>query len=111
MNSTSTHFVPPRRVGIYEPLHQIGMWGESFKSNISNGNMNTPSHLIIPNHQKLDNNLVPFFSGFIFSFINLLMINISYFLKINRRFSFLEIIFFFLVRGYFTWNSRNSSHV
>ncbi|CAH2043383.1 unnamed protein product [Thlaspi arvense] len=58
MNSTSTHFVPPRRVGIYEPLHQIGMWGETFKSNnLSNGNINTPSHIIIPNHQKLDNNL------------------------------------------------------
>ncbi|KAG7535546.1 Basic-leucine zipper domain [Arabidopsis thaliana x Arabidopsis arenosa] len=57
MNSTSTHFVPPRRVGIYEPVHQFGMWGESFKSNIGNGNMNTPNHIIIPNNQKLDNNL------------------------------------------------------
>ncbi|XP_010484330.1 PREDICTED: transcription factor TGA1 [Camelina sativa] len=58
MNSTSTHFVPPRRVGIYEPVHQFGMWGESFKSNIGNGNMNTPSHIVIPaNNQKLDNNL------------------------------------------------------
>jgi transcription factor TGA len=57
MNSTSTHFVPPRRVGIYEPVHQFGMWGESFKSNISNGTMNTPNHIIIPNNQKLDNNV------------------------------------------------------
>ncbi|CAF1716873.1 hypothetical protein YC2023_113865 [Brassica napus] len=57
MNSTSTHFVPPRRVNIYEPLHQFGMWGETFKSNIGNGNINTPSHIIIPNNQKLDNNL------------------------------------------------------
>nr|VDC93385.1 unnamed protein product [Brassica rapa] len=57
MNSTSTHFVPPRRVGIYEPLHQFGMWGETFKNNIGNGgDMNTPSHIIIPNNQKLDNN-------------------------------------------------------
>ncbi|CAF2145374.1 unnamed protein product [Brassica napus] len=57
MNSTSTHFVPPRRVGIYEPLHQFGMWGETFKHNIGNGgDMNTPSHIIIPNNQKLDNN-------------------------------------------------------
>ncbi|KAF8091204.1 hypothetical protein N665_0451s0017 [Sinapis alba] len=57
MNSTSTHFVPPRRVNIYEPLHQFGMWGETFKSNIDNGNINTPSHIIIQNNQKLDNNL------------------------------------------------------
>ncbi|CAN6851304.1 unnamed protein product, partial [Brassica oleracea] len=57
MNSTSTHFVPPRRVGIYEPLHQFGMWGETFKNNIGNGeDMNTPSHIIIPNNQKLDDN-------------------------------------------------------
>ncbi|KAH0855006.1 hypothetical protein HID58_024507 [Brassica napus] len=57
MNSTSTHFVPPSRVGIYEPLHQFGMWGEPFKNNIGNGgSMNTPSHIIIPNNQKLDNN-------------------------------------------------------
>ncbi|CAH8320441.1 unnamed protein product [Eruca vesicaria subsp. sativa] len=58
MNSTSTHFVPQRRVGVYEPLHQFGMWGETFKSNIDNGeNMNTPSHFIIPNNQKPDTNL------------------------------------------------------
>ena len=63
MNSTSTHFVPPSRVGIYEPLHQFGMWGETFKSNIGNGgSVNTPNHILIPNIQKLDNNnLVPVF--------------------------------------------------
>ncbi|KAJ0234300.1 Transcription factor TGA4 [Hirschfeldia incana] len=58
MNSTSTHFAPPRRVGIYETLQQFGMWEETFKNNIGNvGDMNTPSQIIIPNHQKLDNNL------------------------------------------------------
>ncbi|KAF8089341.1 hypothetical protein N665_0509s0009 [Sinapis alba] len=56
MNSTSTHFVPPRRVGIYEPLHQFGMWGDSFKSNEGDMNM-TPSHIILANNQKLDNTL------------------------------------------------------
>ncbi|KAJ0236498.1 Transcription factor TGA like domain-containing protein [Hirschfeldia incana] len=56
MNSTSTHFVPPRRVNIYETVHQFGMWGETFKNNIGNGNINTPSH-IIPSNQKPDNNL------------------------------------------------------
>lgn len=56
MNSASTHFVPTSRVGIYEPLHQFGMWGETFKNNIGNGgSMNTPNHILIPNNQKLDN--------------------------------------------------------
>lgn len=32
MNPTSTHFVPSRRMGIYEPIHQVGMWGD-FKGN------------------------------------------------------------------------------
>ncbi|XP_010519860.1 PREDICTED: transcription factor TGA1-like isoform X2 [Tarenaya hassleriana] len=52
MNTTSTHFVPPRRVGIYEPLHQIGMWGENFKGN---GTLNTPCPIIVPPDPKLDN--------------------------------------------------------
>ncbi|XP_010546397.1 PREDICTED: transcription factor TGA1 [Tarenaya hassleriana] len=52
MNTTSTHFVPPRRVGMYEPLHQMGMWGESFKGN---GSLNMPSPIIVPSNPKLDN--------------------------------------------------------
>ncbi|CAA0831854.1 Transcription factor TGA1 [Striga hermonthica] len=28
MNSTSTQFVPARRMGIYEPIHQMGMWSD-----------------------------------------------------------------------------------
>ncbi|XP_073059057.1 transcription factor TGA4 isoform X2 [Primulina eburnea] len=32
MNSTSTHFVPSRRMDIYEPIHQMTMWGD-FKEN------------------------------------------------------------------------------
>lgn len=91
MNSTSTHFVPPRRVGIYEPVHQFGMWGESFKSNIGNGNMNTPSHIIIPNNQKLDNNLVLF--CFIVLWISWCK-NLLVCFQNSEKVPFLEIIFF-----------------
>ncbi|KAK4782984.1 hypothetical protein SAY86_007358 [Trapa natans] len=32
MNSPSAHFLPPRMVGMYEPLHQLETWGETLKS-------------------------------------------------------------------------------
>ncbi|CAA7027150.1 unnamed protein product [Microthlaspi erraticum] len=51
MNTASTHFVPPRRFEIYEPLNQIGMWEESFKNN---GGMYTPNSIIIPVNEKPD---------------------------------------------------------
>ncbi|CAH8270632.1 unnamed protein product [Arabidopsis lyrata] len=51
MNTTSTHFVPPRRFEVYEPLNQIGMWEESFKNN---GGMYTPGSIIIPTNEKPD---------------------------------------------------------
>ncbi|XP_054820975.1 transcription factor TGA4 isoform X2 [Prosopis cineraria] len=35
MNSTSTQFVSTRRMGVYDPIHQISMWEENFKSNCS----------------------------------------------------------------------------
>lgn len=28
MNSTTTQFVPSRRMGLYEPVHQMSMWGD-----------------------------------------------------------------------------------
>ncbi|XWS41503.1 hypothetical protein CRYUN_Cryun17cG0087300 [Craigia yunnanensis] len=52
MNSPSTQFVPSRRMGIYEPIHQIGMWGENFKSN---GNPNTSASVIVEVDNKLEN--------------------------------------------------------
>ncbi|XP_037495273.1 transcription factor TGA1, partial [Jatropha curcas] len=64
MNSPSTQFVSSGRMGMYEPIHQIGMWGEAFKSNgIPNasasvfmaGNPNTSQSIIIPTDTKLDN--------------------------------------------------------
>ena len=52
MNTTSTHFVPPRRFEIYETtLNQVSMWEESFKNN---GGIFTPNSIIIPTDAKLD---------------------------------------------------------
>ncbi|KAK4585282.1 hypothetical protein RGQ29_022802 [Quercus rubra] len=51
MNSTSAQFVTTRRIGVYEPIHQISTWGENFKSH---GNLNTSSSLILED-TKLDN--------------------------------------------------------
>ncbi|KAK7826413.1 transcription factor tga1 [Quercus suber] len=51
MNSTSAQFVTTRRIGVYEPIHQISTWGENFKSN---GNLNSSSSLILED-TKLDN--------------------------------------------------------
>ncbi|KAE7998155.1 hypothetical protein FH972_002728 [Carpinus fangiana] len=51
MNSPSAHFVPARRIAVYDPIQQISMWGENFKSN---SNLNTPASLIVED-VKLDN--------------------------------------------------------
>ncbi|KAI5588019.1 hypothetical protein POPTR_005G082000v4 [Populus trichocarpa] len=63
MNSTSTQFVTSGRMGIYDPMHQIGMWGENFKSNRNTststmfiaGNPNPSASIIIAPDTKLDN--------------------------------------------------------
>ncbi|KAJ9177658.1 hypothetical protein P3X46_012852 [Hevea brasiliensis] len=64
MNSPSTQFVSSGRMGMYDPIHQIGMWGENFKSNgISNastsmfiaGNPNSSQPILIAADTKLDN--------------------------------------------------------
>ncbi|CAB4283524.1 hypothetical protein PRUPE_6G177200 [Prunus persica] len=52
MNSPSTQFVTSRRMGAYEPIHQISMWEESFKSN---GNFNASASMIVDADTKLDN--------------------------------------------------------
>ncbi|KAJ0040876.1 hypothetical protein Pint_26702 [Pistacia integerrima] len=51
MNSPSTQFVTPSRLAIYEPIHQLGTWGENFKSN---GNPNTSTPMIVEVDTKLD---------------------------------------------------------
>ncbi|CAM8985786.1 unnamed protein product [Rhodiola kirilowii] len=52
MHSPSTHFVPPRRMGLYDHVHQIGMWGEAFKGN---GFQFTTGATILELEGKLDN--------------------------------------------------------
>lgn len=52
MNSTSTQFVSSRRMGMYDHIHQMGMWDENFKPN---GNPIAPAALIVPVHANLDN--------------------------------------------------------
>ncbi|KAI9165609.1 hypothetical protein LWI28_017343 [Acer negundo] len=51
MNSPSAQFVTPRQMGIYEPIHQIGMWGENYRNN---GNLNTSTSIIAEVDTKLD---------------------------------------------------------
>ncbi|KAH6796679.1 bZIP transcription factor family protein [Perilla frutescens var. hirtella] len=51
MNSTSTQFVPSRRMGIYEPIHQMAMWGD-FKGNSC---MDASPSIILEVDPKLDN--------------------------------------------------------
>ncbi|RDY07012.1 Transcription factor TGA1, partial [Mucuna pruriens] len=51
MNSPTPHFVSSRRMSVYDPIHQISMWGEGFKSN---GNLSTSMPLIDEEDMKLD---------------------------------------------------------
>lgn len=37
MTTPTTQFAPSSRMGLYEPLHQISMWDETFDGNISPG--------------------------------------------------------------------------
>lgn len=37
MTTPSTQFAPSSRLGLYEPLHQISMWEDTFDGNISPG--------------------------------------------------------------------------
>ncbi|QCD98687.1 transcription factor TGA [Vigna unguiculata] len=51
MNSASPQFVSSRRMSVYDPIHQISMWGEGFKSN---GNLSASMPLIDETDMKLD---------------------------------------------------------
>ncbi|XP_073105574.1 transcription factor TGA1-like isoform X1 [Elaeis guineensis] len=54
MSSTSAHFATSRRMAVYQPNHQISMWGNSFKADIS---QNTGASTIVEADTKLDNRL------------------------------------------------------
>lgn len=58
MNSTSTQFVASRRMGLYEPMHQLGMWAD-FQGN---GCMNASPTTILEVDTKLDNQVLYFAS-------------------------------------------------
>lgn len=51
MNSASPQFVSSRRMSVYDPIHQISMWGEGFKTN---GNLSASMPLIDEADMKLD---------------------------------------------------------
>ncbi|KAK4390234.1 Transcription factor TGA4 [Sesamum angolense] len=51
MTSPTTQFAPSSRIGIYEPLRQIGMWEDTFDSNIGAG---TGVCIIMGTEAKLD---------------------------------------------------------
>ncbi|KAJ7956885.1 Transcription factor like [Quillaja saponaria] len=50
MNSPSTQFVSPR-MGVYDPIQQISMWGENFKTN---GSFHTSALIMEEPDMKLD---------------------------------------------------------
>lgn len=77
MNSPTTQFVTPRRLGIYEPIHQISPWGENFKSN---GNPNASASMIVEVDAKLDDQ------------VKILTIILLY-LKVEKMFSSSNIFF------------------
>ncbi|XP_039009582.1 transcription factor TGA4-like isoform X2 [Hibiscus syriacus] len=52
MDFPSTLFVPSRTMGTYEPIHQIGLWGENFKSI---GSPNISPSVIFDVANKLEN--------------------------------------------------------
>ncbi|KAF1870362.1 hypothetical protein Lal_00003568 [Lupinus albus] len=51
MNSPSAQFVSSRSMSVYDPIHQINMWGEGFKSN---GNLGATIPLIDEADLKFD---------------------------------------------------------
>lgn len=55
MSFPSTQFATSRRMGIYEPNHQISMWGHAFKSDNS---PNTGISTIVEADGKLDNGVL-----------------------------------------------------
>ncbi|PIA47973.1 hypothetical protein AQUCO_01400518v1 [Aquilegia coerulea] len=52
MSSPSTQFATARRMGIYDPIHQVSMWGESFKADTS---PNTGVSSLVEMDPKYDN--------------------------------------------------------
>ena len=67
MNSPSAQFVSSRRMSVYDPIHQINMWGEGFKSN---GNLSASIPLIDEADLKFDSSQVNVCKGLFVSLEN-----------------------------------------
>lgn len=50
--SMESQFVPSRRMDIYDPIQQIGMWGEGFNAN---SNLHTSVSMIAEMDNKISN--------------------------------------------------------
>ncbi|KAJ8765515.1 hypothetical protein K2173_014637 [Erythroxylum novogranatense] len=56
MNSPSTQFVTSRRMGLYEPIHNIGIWEDNSPASVLiTGTPATPASMIFAAQMKLDN--------------------------------------------------------
>lgn len=55
LSMNSPQFVSSRRMSVYDPIHQINMWGEGFKSN---GNLSVSMTLIDEADLKFDSSQV-----------------------------------------------------
>lgn len=64
MHSTTTQYVASRRMGLYEPMHPIGMWGD-FKGN---GCANASASMILQVETNLDNQVMFYLSSANFMF-------------------------------------------
>ncbi|KAK6150463.1 hypothetical protein DH2020_015395 [Rehmannia glutinosa] len=51
MNSASTQFVPSRRMGLYEPVHEMAMWGDFNRNNF----LDTSPSVLLEVDTNLDN--------------------------------------------------------
>ncbi|KAK4799662.1 hypothetical protein SAY86_025027 [Trapa natans] len=94
MNSPSTSFVPPTTMGIYEPFHQMEIWGENLTA------VDPVAHaaLIVEVDRKLDNQVMVVFHILnAFSLIALLVIGI-------RLCYPLSLSIHFPLWPYITWN-------
>ncbi|KAJ7965651.1 Transcription factor like [Quillaja saponaria] len=56
MSSPSTQVLTSRRMGIYEPFHQVSMWGDTFKCD---GSANGGASSIFLVNAGMDNELIP----------------------------------------------------
>lgn len=52
MDSSSSQFISSRSIGVYDPMHQITMWEENFRSH---GNSSASMSLIEEVDTKLNN--------------------------------------------------------